>query len=468
MIAQELSFNLICQEGGDMLRFRYRRLLQIARRGFLSATYLAVSVLFSTSVLAQSNPPPDMTPDWDGNGFNNSFERAVDLGELRPAGVNVREQLGKVPWGFDTRDFYRFMFPTGVNDFQLAVHPTETPIFTMWINIYDQRGKLVFVSQGSANETFSIPLPGGVYFIEVVTSEEVAAGRNLQYTLAARPVEVPLPDKGGTSCKGAPSVGLIGAQRVDIEGNLDEMRKSSVYGFYTAYSASLQGNMLGLQPSRRYRLTVTDRLNGNQIPFRNETLMMEGILLDPGFYCLTIESVGWSGLGNYKGQFTAPRAGLPPGNNKQLAQNIIDMELGNLSTNGSYGFVSRYAHYQTPGQHPNVPTVIEYGHDYVIRDWVGLAAPDQYYWFYLPGKSRVEARLSNQLAFARAYIEDADGNVLANSIVDSSSLDPDLMPSQSLAAILPSGKRYYLRISYASNSNPGTSFAISLKAASTD
>jgi hypothetical protein len=105
-----------------------------------------------------------MTPDYDGNGFNNSFERAVDLGELRPAGVNVPEQLGKVPWGFDTRDFYRFVFPSGVNDFLLAVHLTEIPDFTMWINVYDQARKLVFVSEGQANETFSIPLSAGLYY----------------------------------------------------------------------------------------------------------------------------------------------------------------------------------------------------------------------------------------------------------------------------------------------------------------
>lgn len=164
------------------------------------------------------------------------------------------------------------------------------------------------------------------------------------------------------------------------------------------------------------------------------------------------------------GQPACVRAHAGQGNNKSQAQNIIDMELGNLSTNGSYGFVSRYEHYQAPGQQPNVPTVVEYNHDYVIRDWVGPGAPDEYYWFNLPGKSRVEARLSNQVAFARAFIEDADGNVLATSVVDSSSLNPDLMPSQSLAAVLPSAKRYYLRISYASNSNPGTSFAVSLKA----
>lgn len=405
-----------------------------------------------------------MTPDHDGNGFNNSFERAVDLGEIRPAGVRIQEQLGRVPWGFDTRDFYRFVFPSGVTDFQLAVRLTEVPPFTMWINVYDQAHKLVFVSKGQVNENFSIPLTGGVYYLEVLTSAEVANGQNLQYTLEARPVEVPLPDKGGTSCRYAPSIGLMNAEPKVVEGNLDEARRFSMYSFYTTSSTSLQGNMFGPQPSRRYRLTVTDRLNGNPIPFRNEALQMEGILLDPGFYCLAIESVGQTGLGNYRGQFTAGRAGLRPGNDKTRAQNIIDMELGNLTTNGSYGLVSRYLHYQTPGQQPNVPTVVEFNHDYIIRDWVGLDAPDQYYWFNLPGRSQVEARLSNQMASARAFIEDEDGNVLATSIVDSSSLNPDLLPSQSLTAELPSGKRYLLRVRYTSNSNPGTSFGISLKA----
>jgi hypothetical protein len=378
--------------------------------------------------------------------------------------VNLREQLGRVPWGFDSSDYYRFLFPSSFNDFELTVRLTEQPSFTMWILIYDQSQRLIYTSKGQPNENFSIPLKGGVYYLAVVTDQGTAGTRNLHYILSAKATDVPLPDQGGAACSGAPSIGLLGNQQRDIEGNLSEVRRSSVYRFYTPYGASLQGGMLGPQPSARYTVSLTDRLNGNKIRFRDSELQMQGILVDPGFYCLTIASNGFSGLGNYKGQFVANRAGLVPGVDKSRAQNIIDMELPNLATNGSYGLVSRYTHYKTPGQQPNVPTVVTYNHDYIIRDWVGQGATEQYYWFNLPGKSRVQVRLSNQMAFARAYLEDANGNVLAGTTVDSSSLDPALMPSQSLTATLSGGQRYYLRIGYESNSNPGTSFQVVLNA----
>jgi hypothetical protein len=427
---------------------------------------LVPALLLLGSALALGEPhPPDMTPDWDGNGFNNSFERAVDIGQLTPNGVNIREQLGVVPWGFDTTDYYRFMFPGGVNDRQLSVQLDEQPDFTMWINIYDQSHKLVYASIGQANETFSIPLPPGIYYLQVLTSADVANGRNLQYTLSAKPVEIPLPDKGGFACSGAPNLGRLTDQVQTIEGNLNEQKSASVYSLYIPYGAALSGDMAGLQPSTRYTLTVIDRLTESAIPFRNSTLKTERILIDPGFYCLKIESVGSLGFGNYRAQISAARAGLMPGNDKNRAQNIIDMELGNLSTNGSYGFVSRYIHYQTPGPGvPNVPTVLEYGHEYVIRDWVGNDANTEYYWFTLSGKSLIELHLINQMASARAFIEDLAGNVFATSVVDSTSLNPALMPSQSLKVTLDPGRKYYIRIDYISSSPPGTSFGISLKA----
>lgn len=429
----------------------------LARKRLVSAAVIAFA---STVAVAQDS----WTPDHDGNGYNNSFERAIDIGQLTPTGVNIKEQLGVVPWGFDTRDFYKFVFPSGVNDFQLSVKLDEQPDTSMWINIYDQTQKLVYASIGSADETFSIPLASGVYYLEVLTSREVANGRNLIYTLSAKPVEIPLPDKGGLACRGAPAIGAFSDQGQQIEGNLNEGKRWSTYSFYSPYGFALTGNMFGEQPSRRYVLTVINRLNGDSIRFRDSNLQNEGIMLDPGFYCLRIESAGNSGFGNYRGRFAALRAGLFPGNTKPRAQNIIDMELGNLTRNGFYGFVSRYVHYQKPGEIPNVPTVIERGHEYVIRDWVGNDARTQYYWFNLPSQSRIELRLFNQMAFARAFIEDLEGNVLASTTVDGSPLDPELLPSQSLVTTLASGKRYYIRISYLSNSAPGTSFGVWMRA----
>lgn len=405
------------------------------------------------------------TPDHDGNGYNNSIERARDIGQLTPAGVNIEEQLGVVPWGFDTSDYYRFAFPnSGITDFQLSVRLEEEPDKSMWINIYDASGQLIYPSIGSDNETFSIPLRGGVYYLEVLTSPAIANGRNLRYTLGAKPVEVPLPDKGGLACNGAPDIGALTSEEKMLDGNLSPEKRLSVYLLNIPYGAAVNGTMRGLAPSERYVVTLTDRLNGNRISFRNSNLKQEQILLDPGFYCLEIASVGDLGLGNYRGIFTANPAGLVPGNSRARAQNIIDMELGNLSENGAYGFVSRYWHYKKPGEIPNVPAIVTHEHDYVIRDWVGTAAPAQYYWFRLPGKSKIDIRVYNQMASARAFVEDEAGNVLASTIVDADSLNPELLPSQSLAKVLPTGEKYYIRVSYTSGSQPGTSFGLRLRA----
>ena len=428
---------------------------------------IAIAALFTVVSHAKLVRAESFTPDHDGNGYNNSFERAIDIGTLTSSGVNINEQLGVVPWGFDTRDFYKFVFPSGLNDKYLSVTLDEQPDATMWINLYDASQRVICPicpSIGSANETFSLPLSSGVYYIEILTDPATANGRNLKYTFSAKAVERTLPEKGGVACKGAPDIGTLTNQSSTIEGSLSEVKKSSVYSFHIPYGSALTGGMLGEQPSRRYVLTVTDRLNGHRIAFRDSNLKDVRVMLDPGFYCLEIASVGFSGLGNYRGQFAALPAGLRPGNTKQLAQNIIDMELGNLSENGGYSIVSRYIHYQKPGEQPNVPTIIEQNHEYVIRDWVGSSSRDQYYWFNLPSQSKVEIRLLNQMASARVFVEGQNGTILASSVVNSSSLNPDLLPSQSLTATLLPGQRYFLRISYLSSSAPGTSFGVWLRA----
>lgn len=433
------------------------------RTGFLCTLAAACFLILSTG--KQYIWADTWTPDHDGNGFNNSFERAVDLGELRPAGISVREQLGRVPWGFDTVDVYRFVFPAGVNDFLLSVDLDEEPDTSMWIEVYDRDRKLALPpSIGNANEQIRLPLSAGLYYLKVLTNPGIANGRNLRYTLTVKPVEVPLPEQGGTACAGAPNVGNLGVAR-EVSGNLNEVRRSSVYALHVPFGAALNGSMFGLQPSRRYVVSVIDRLTGNSIRFRDTELQTQGIMIDPGFYCLRIESAGFAGLGNYRGRFNALRAGIMPGNDKQRAQNIIAMELGNLTPNGSYSLVSRYLHFQQPGVQPNIPSVVSHNYDYVIRDWVGVDARTQFYWFNLPpGQSKIDVRLINQMAFTRVSIEDENGNALATSQVDSSSLNPEIMPSQSLSTILPSGRRYYLRIDYLSNSTPGTSFGVILNA----
>jgi hypothetical protein len=433
---------------------------RISQRVRLVTATSACALALTWSLLAPAQD--SWTPDHDGNGFNNSFERAVDIGELRPAGVNISEQLGRVPWGFDSRDFYKFVFPGGVSDFHLSVRLDEQPNTTMWIRVYDRSQTLIYSSRGADNETFSIPLTSGLYYLEILTDTETAKGRNLRYTFTGRPMEDFLAGKRRPSLSWCSRSRRIEHARARDHGQPRFRNPRSVHSFHVPYGAAITGSMLGPEPSRRYQVSVIDRLTGSEIALRNSSLKEENLLLDPGFYCLKIESVGNAGYGNFRGRFAALNAGLVPGQTKDRAQNIIDMELGNLSENGRYGLVSRYVHYKKPGEIPNVPIVVTHQHEYVIRDWVGSNARTQFYWLNLPGRSRVQLRLFNQMASGRLFIEDREGNVLASSIVDSSSLNPELLPSQSIDTTLPSGKTYYLRIEYTSSSNPGTSFGVKL------
>lgn len=404
------------------------------------------------------------TPDHDGNGFNNSIERAVDVGTLTPNGVNLREQLGKVPWGFDSRDFYRFALAGSINDWELSVHLDENPPTTMWLEIYDQSGKSIYVSRGAADEDFKLPIGAGIYYVEVKTEPDVARDRNLTYTLTMKPRQVPLPELGGTACTGAPMLGALGNQPTIIEGSLNEMKPSSFYAIFVPYGLALDGGMFGPGASGKYTVSAIDRLDGTPILFRNSAHQNDGLLLDPGFYCLKIESVGATGLGNYRGQFVARNAGLVPGRDRDRAQKIADMELGNLTENGKYGLVSRYIHYQQIGVIPNVPSVLQDVHEYVVRDWVGTTARTQFYWFDLAQARRVELRLYNLMSTARAFVEDSSGKLLAATTSNGTSFRDDLLPMQTLIADLPAGRRYYLRIEYLSDRNPGTPFALWLRA----
>lgn len=428
-----------------------------------SQTFLAILIgLLVTTWSAAS--AESWTPDHDGNGFNNSIERAIDLGTLNTAGVNIREQLGKVPWGFDSRDFYKFALPFSFNDWELSVHLDENPSTTMWLEIYDQSGtRSIYASRGAADEDFKLPLGGGIYYIEVKTDAGTAANRNLTYTLTLRPRQVPFVERGGTACRGAPSFGSFSGPAKVIEGSFDERRQPSFYAFYVPYGFSLTGSMLGPAPSSKYAVSVINPLDGAQIAFRNSTLREEGLLLDPGFYCLKIESVGMAGLGNYRGQFVALNAGLVPGRDRNRAQKLADMELGNLTNNGRYGLVSRYIHYKNRGEIPNVSSVLEPAHEYVVRDWVGLEAPEQFYLFDLSEARRLELRLYNLTAAARAFVEDAAGTLLASTTVEGTSLRDDLLAPQALKVTLPAGRKYYVRIEYSSRRDPGTPFGLWLR-----
>jgi hypothetical protein len=206
------------------------------------STAMLAGVLATPPLLAQISQPKKSdtwTPDHDGNGFNNSFERAINIGQLTPKGAIIHEQLGAVLWGFDTNDFYKFIFPSGVSDLHLSIRLDEEPNTTISINMYDRSRKLVNQSTGNTNELFRIPLTQGEYYLEVITDKDTANGRNLLYTLNANAVEIPLPDKSWSTCRGAPSLGALSESGKDIEGNFNTNKRSAFYNFYIPYSSVL-------------------------------------------------------------------------------------------------------------------------------------------------------------------------------------------------------------------------------------
>jgi hypothetical protein len=102
------------------------------------------------------------------------------------------------------------------------------------------------------------------------------------------------------------------------------------------------------------------------------------------------------------------------------------------------------------------------GHEYVLRDWVGTAKPDQWYKLSLDAARTVAISLYNMYLGVGVTLETEDGTVVAATVANGSPLTP-LLAQQSFKGPLPA-TTFYLHIHFAGVGGPGTPFGLSVMA----
>jgi hypothetical protein len=125
----------------------------------------------------------------------------------------------------------------------------------------------------------------------------------------------------------------------------------------------------------------------------------------------------------------------------------------------------RSSYFNIPRDNPPVPSnppqlQLTPGHEYVLRDWVGLAHAAQWYKFQLDKPRLLKLSLYNLYLDANVIIEDERGTVFG--VTSSNGISPirNLL-YQRFTGNLPAGT-YYVHVNYESTKSPGTSFGLSV------
>ena len=398
-------------------------------------------------------------PDTDQTGLNNSFEAAEDLGVLgsdqtgQPRIVTRIGELGRVADGFDSVDFYKFRLP--LNQFEVTISSMEDPPTTSWIMIYDERRRpLIDESQGRGrdNESVTLNLSSGVYYVAVRSEPDVANNRLLKYTLRIAPSIRPLPDQGSSDCRNIQSPQQLITGRT-ISGSLTTPTFKSAYGVYITNGSQFVAAPTGFP--RAYDAALIDRPTGDRIPIiQRGTSGVRYIALDPGLYCLEVSTSAFNSSPiNYQFDLGVPNMGFPPATERANAPCVTMLNLGNLTRNGQYGNVR-----QPQAYNPGTPCSFEGVTQYVMREWIGPQRPEGWFRFDLLEARKLELVMSNLYNPARAEIQDQQGNVLAATVAQGTSLS-DQLPTQVLSRSLAAG-RYFLRAIYAGTRTAGTNIQI--------
>ncbi|HZQ13644.1 MAG TPA: hypothetical protein VFB31_12625 [Pseudolabrys sp.] len=419
------------------------------------ASAILVAILGSPSVGLACGTGQSCLPDNDATALNNSFESAEDLGLLgsdvtgQPRTVTVQGELGHADNGFDTVDFYKFRLP--LNQFEVAISSTESPSTTSWIMIYDQnRQPLVDESQvrGHDNESVTLNLSSGFYYVVVRTDGATAGNRLLKYTLTIKPSVRPLPDQGVGDCRSAPSPQQAVSGRI-FSGSLAAPFFKSSYAIYITNGTGFMAAPSGFP--QIYQVTLIDRPTGDRIVVPK---IPQAIAIDPGLYCLEVSASEFGpSTVNYQFNIGVPNMGFPPEPQRDSAHCVTMLNLGNLSTNGRYGTVR-----QPQASNPGTPCSLETSTQYVMREWIGPQRSEGWFQFDLQEPRKLELRMTNLYDPARAEIQDRTGNVLATSVVEGISLT-DQLPPQVLSRTLGAG-RYFLRTIYTGTRQAGTNMQI--------
>ncbi|MCB0832555.1 MAG: hypothetical protein KDC45_03760 [Bacteroidetes bacterium] len=407
----------------------------------LVATYISVFVL-SLNALAESQ-----LPDYDGNDVNDSCRTAINLGEIgypQPRQVQKSEQLGTVFQNkFDSVDFYQFSISS--NDYAVRFQTSENPPGTMYLRFLDAScQEFLPQSIGNDNEDVTYVLAAGTYY--VVAAKGPSTRENSQYTLTVTPTIVPAFDTAGSSCSTAQNIGRISAR--NIRGALSPTDPVDAYTFFAPKYFWIRAFRQTFP--KNYAVRIVDRLTGKRIELPNiETT----VFFDPGFYCIIVEQPGINTTFNYTLVLEVQDFGYPSSLDRiETAGNLAGYDVGNLSSNGYMKdrYVDRHA-----------PLTLVRAKQYVIREWVGANAREQWFRFNLQNRTTIQISLLNLLAAARTEIYRADGAFVGVTVAKDGASFTDRMIEQTARVQLEQG-RYYLRTLYLSSRVPGTDYHLYL------
>jgi Peptidase A4 family len=263
-------------------------------------------------------------------------------------------------------------------------------------------------------------------------------------------IPAPITTPGHLACTSAADLGDLSANpSTRVQGNLPAPNGFSFFRFYVNRYFFVTTVPIG--PKFDYQ--IVDDLTGRNLSLLDQNNI--GLSLDPGFYCLKVFNPQGTGATNFALSLQIQLAGILPGHTQPTAQFVASMELGNLTSNGYYAG-SRYLN--TLGG-----IVLQPSHEYVVRDWLGMATGPQYYRFALADQRTVELRLDNLYAGADVVLLTDDGILVDGTDGGNASPIGGLVPSQQHSGSLPAG-RYYIRINYRGLVAPGTPFQLWMRA----
>ena len=275
------------------------------------------------------------------------------------------------------------------------------------------------------------------------------------------PINISLPTSFvPNKCPNVAMLGELTTAMTPFQGSLTMGQEVYQQFYVTRYS------QLGVeappQPHRPYAVEIVDDLtDSSALSDYSQNAKLYFLSLDPGYYCLRIRNLMAQST-PYNFQLSAVPAGYFTAPTMAGAMFVALMDVGNITNNLYYDprFIWMQQH-PNPGDTPSLTLTPD--HVYTLRDWVGVAAPDQWYSFALDVPRTVKIAFDNLYLGATVSVVDAAGNFLGASVYENASMIGSIIPFQNYQGPLPVGT-YYLHISFSMVGSPGTRFTLELTA----
>lgn len=425
--------------------------------------FILLSCVVTTAALAQSKAvtSDSHTPDDDDSGFNNTFEKAQDLGMLGIPDASSKipvftfnGQLGQVPTGtshWDSVDYLAFGLPN--TNYKVHILSEENPPGSSYVELYDEKKERKSRSIGNDNEDFTLYLPGGVYFLKIATSKDLDKPPARTYNLKIESEIVPNKDTGATACAVDANSQGDGTDLKTVTGSLDGANTRDVFYFYAPWGGAFRP-FRATEPDWHYDVKLRDAISGEDFLVAERGVKEEKqVIIDPGHYCVEVEQPYLKNTLNYKLSFQSNPYKLPHGTSRTNHAQLNWFDLGPLAHNGKYPGSDHSRYLNKP---PLLPE-LEPARQYVLREWIAHDGVDHWYYFELPAPKKVRISLGGHLQPLQAEIQKQDdGAVELVATITGTSLGKALDPMGG-AAMLPAGS-HVLRVHYASNTGGGTPY----------